>query len=316
MSTATQPRVSVVICTRNPRMDVLEQVLTALRNQTLPAQAWDLTLIDNNSDPGLRDTVDLPGLPNARVVDERRPGLTAARHAGIRSTTGQIVVFVDDDNVLEPDYLERAVDISRSHPMLGAWGGQLLPDPSVSIPAELEPFVSFIGIRYVASPRWASFPDPESTPFGAGMCVARRVADTYAVESVRSPLRLGLDVNSGELLRCGDLDLAWTSCDVGLAIGVFPELRLIHQLDRARFELKYAREVVIGHEISYAMLRFAREGRVPELPPRDRVSRLKRLAIVLRLIPGPPTPTLFDLARDEGMRQAVARFDENRFPEA
>ena len=48
---------------------------------------------------------------NARIVREEKLGLTHARVRGFQEAKGEIVVMVDDDNVLKPDYLERAVEI-------------------------------------------------------------------------------------------------------------------------------------------------------------------------------------------------------------
>ena len=42
-------RVSVVICTYNPRMDYLERVLEGLSKQSLPVRQWELVVIDNAS---------------------------------------------------------------------------------------------------------------------------------------------------------------------------------------------------------------------------------------------------------------------------
>ena len=90
------PRVSVVIPTHNPRMDYLARVIEGLRGQTLEQSAWELVVVDNNSQPplrvaGLRDQktkrpkdeesqrrkesvqqteIDLSWHPNARVVRE------------------------------------------------------------------------------------------------------------------------------------------------------------------------------------------------------------------------------------------------------
>jgi hypothetical protein len=46
--------VSVVVPTHNPRPDYLERVLEALRGQMLDQSAWELVVVDNNSQPELR----------------------------------------------------------------------------------------------------------------------------------------------------------------------------------------------------------------------------------------------------------------------
>lgn len=114
--------ISVITCSHNPQPDYLKQVIDALRNQTLDQQRWEYWLIDNVSDDALEASVDLSWHPNARHVREEKLGLTHARLRGIHESNGQVLVFVDDDNVLDADYLEQVCKISAAWPILGAWG--------------------------------------------------------------------------------------------------------------------------------------------------------------------------------------------------
>src|SRR5258706_13145188 len=96
---------SVIICTHNPRADYLKRVLGALKAQTLPKEQWELLLIDNASKESISKLCDLTWHPQARHVREDELGLTAARLRGIAESMGNVLVFIDDDNLLEEDYL-------------------------------------------------------------------------------------------------------------------------------------------------------------------------------------------------------------------
>src|SRR5687768_10274760 len=112
------PALSVVICTHNPREAYLSRVLQALAGQTLARDEWELVIVDNGSNKPVVDQVDLSFQPNARVEREDQLGLTHARLRGIRESRGETIVFVDDDNVLAPDYLAHALEIGKSWPQL------------------------------------------------------------------------------------------------------------------------------------------------------------------------------------------------------
>ena len=119
---------SVIICTHNPRTDYFGRCLTALKAQTLPREEWELILIDNAS---VRDKAlhpDLSWHPGARLVHEAKLGLTPARLRGIREASGDLLVFVDDDNVLEGDYLEVALLTANLVQMLRLYRGEIRKD--------------------------------------------------------------------------------------------------------------------------------------------------------------------------------------------
>lgn len=118
---------SVITCSHNPREGYLAQVFDALKKQTLDQQRWEYLLIDNASANPLAARSDLSWHSNARPIREEKLGLTHARLRGIREARGSILVFVDDDNVLDADYLEQVVHVSDEWPRLGAWGGQTRP---------------------------------------------------------------------------------------------------------------------------------------------------------------------------------------------
>jgi len=115
---------SVITCAHNPRRDYLALVLDALKTQTLDKQHWEYLLIDNASTEPLEPQVDVAWHPNARHIREEKLGLTHARLRGIAESVGEILVFVDDDNVLDTDYLETTVNIAKTSRTSVIWRNQ------------------------------------------------------------------------------------------------------------------------------------------------------------------------------------------------
>ena len=107
--------ISVFIPTHNPRLDFMRRVLGALRDQTLDKSRWELALVDNRSEKPIAPLFDLSWHPAACHVREEKLGLTPARLAGIRATRADLVVMVDDDNVLFPDYLEKVIKLAAGY---------------------------------------------------------------------------------------------------------------------------------------------------------------------------------------------------------
>src|SRR5262249_3055616 len=154
--------------------------------------------------------------PLARHIREDELGLTPARLRGIAEARGDLLVFVDDDNVLDPDYLWTAIHIGCDHPFLGAWGGTIRGEFEAEPKPWICPFLKYLAIREFSDPVWSNNPEDWSAqPCGAGLCVRRSVATAYArrLDINRSHRRL--DRIGSELSSCGDSELIQTSCDLG-----------------------------------------------------------------------------------------------------
>src|SRR5450755_3877223 len=120
---------SVILCSHNPRPDYLRRTLAALRNQTLPKDRWELLLIDNASEISLAREWDLSWHTNARHISEEELGISKARRRGMQESNCDVLLFVDDDNVLAPDYLSEALKLYKEWPRLGTWGsGTIVPE--------------------------------------------------------------------------------------------------------------------------------------------------------------------------------------------
>lgn len=59
-----------------------------------------------------------------RMVDEEKPGQMFARQKGVQESLYEYVLFCDDDNWLQSDYLQKAFDLMVSNTKIGALGGQ------------------------------------------------------------------------------------------------------------------------------------------------------------------------------------------------
>jgi len=132
--------VSVIICSYNPKQEYLNRTLSAINHQSLNKSCWKLLLVDNNSEKPLSETYNLGWHTNSKHVIEKKQGLTAARLKGIRESRGELLIFVDDDNILSEDYLEIACNIADNYPDVGAFGGILKPE------FEVEPDPSYLNI--------------------------------------------------------------------------------------------------------------------------------------------------------------------------
>jgi len=256
-------KISVIICTHNPREDYLRRTLESLERQSLLKADWELLLIDNASDDLLSDAWDLSWHPNGKHVLEKKLGLTPARIRGVKESSGELLLYVDDDNVLAPDYLERSLEIAARMPFLGCFGaGRLEPEFEEEPAPEFQPYTKRLALRTVDAPIWSNDPR-DSNPWGAGLVVKKSIAQAYSETVESSETRFLLDRKGEGLNAGGDDEFSWISYDRGLGKGIFPELKIIHLIDRNRLSREYLLKLVKGHAYSGVILHSIHDQHLP-----------------------------------------------------
>ncbi|MEK6334887.1 MAG: glycosyltransferase [Acidobacteriota bacterium] len=306
---ATNPKLSVITCGHNSRADHLKQVLAALRVQSLAKDQWEYLLIDNASTQSLNEAFDLSWQPQARHVREEKLGLTHARLRGIAESSGEILVFVDDDNVLDNDYLAEVIRIAGAWPMIGAFSGQVRPQFEETPPDWTRRYWRRLAINEFQQDSWSNVSCLEQTaPNGAGLCVRRRVAVEYAAYHANGKRKVVLDRMGSSLLSAGDLDLAATACDLGLGNGLFTSLKLTHLIPKERLSEQYLLNLLEAQVVSARVLESFRSNGHAE--PKKSLKTV--VADQLRPLLMNSRDRRFFRAAKEGERRALELLSNNR----
>jgi len=239
---------SVVLPTHNPHRGRLARTLAGLRAQTMPAANWETIVVDNASTTAL-DAAELASLgpANLRLVRESALGLTPARRCGFAAAHGKILVLVDDDNVLAPDYLDQVAALFAAQPKLGAAGGKNLGEFETPRPAWWQPeFDGLLACRDLGDapqicsalfdPRTGRNEYPLCAPVGAGMALHRTALAGWLADdsTARLPDRRGTDLSSS-----GDNDIVLSILRAGWSVGYFPSLVLTHLIPSGRVQPDY-----------------------------------------------------------------------------
>ena len=136
-------RLSLIIPTHN-RSERLIAALESVIRQDLPAADWEGVVVSNNSTD---DTVArfgdfaarYPGL-NLRLVTEDGPGVSYARNRGIAETSAPLLVFIDDDERINPGFLRAYADFFDAHPDAVVAGGRIIAEYVTGRPAWLSKY--------------------------------------------------------------------------------------------------------------------------------------------------------------------------------
>jgi len=243
---------TVIVCTHNPRPEYFRRTIEGLAHQTLPKDKWELCVIDNASAPPVSSLDDLSWHPAARIIREDRLGLTPARLRGIAEASGNILIFVDDDNVLAPDYLETACELFKTQPDVGCLGaGMIVPEFEEEPENSVRHATTLLALRQEANPLKATtFDTIVALPLGAGLCLTRNLAKAWTQLVGTDARRLALGRQGTNLSSGEDLDIALLTLSKKLTCLVDPRLKIIHLIPASRVQRDYL--LRLTEEISFS----------------------------------------------------------------
>lgn len=132
------PRASVIVPTRN-RAKTLRACLASLTRQSLPAEAFEVIVVDNGStDDTAAVARAFDGALQLRLLHEGEPGLHVGRNAGARAARSELLMFCDDDIEARPGWVAAVVRHFAEDERVALVGGNDLPGWDGAVPAWLD----------------------------------------------------------------------------------------------------------------------------------------------------------------------------------
>lgn len=242
----TTPGVSIVICCHNSALR-LPATLECLALQEVPGGvSWEIILVNNGSTDATTDVAraawaDIKQIP-LLVVDEPILGLSQARATGLRKASFEYVCFVDDDNLVGPDWISRVANTMHTHPEVAALGGPSVAVTQMAVPQWFHRFQ----IHYAVGAQSEKAGDITWTRgylWGAGLTIRNAAWQELARLGFRSLLsdRRGTTLASG-----GDVELCYALRLAGWKLWYEPGLLLRHFLPENRLSWTYLRRLHRG----------------------------------------------------------------------
>ncbi len=191
--------VTVAVCTWN-RSALLDRTLARLHDLVAPPGAeWELLVVNNNctddTDAVIARHAD--ALPLRRLLEPKQ-GHSNARNCAVEHARGDLLVWTDDDVLVEPDWLAEYVKAAAAFPEAGFFGGTVDPwfeaDPPAWVVRHLDRLEGPFALRRLG-------PDvrplaPGEQVFGANMAFR-----TDLLRAVRFDPKLG---RTGAAMISGD----------------------------------------------------------------------------------------------------------------
>src|SRR5437868_7263399 len=117
-----QPLVSIVVVTFNS-LPYIRECVASIAKQSYKRR--ELVVFDNASVDGTREFLREQGVGQV-VMNDRNLGFAAAQNQGIKSSSGEWVLALNPDVVLEPEFITTLLAAVDGQDEIGTVGGKVL----------------------------------------------------------------------------------------------------------------------------------------------------------------------------------------------
>jgi glycosyltransferase involved in cell wall biosynthesis len=270
----TPPSVTVAIPTYN-RADFLRQTLAGLAAQDFPPDDFEVLVIDNNSTDHTAAVVGefASAHPAPRLLRETRQGLDHARNRAISEARGTVILFGDDDILVQPDWIRQLAGpllADATAHRIGAVGGEVIPVFPDGLPEWVREWHAPLAFRADAGPIPA-----RHSPMGANLALPAWVFRQIG------PFHTDLDRAAGNYFSGGDSEMIRRVRAAGLEVWFAPGAAVRHQMPASRTTFRYARRHAFDSARSRVIDRAGQPGALPYLASRLVANVLKAAAFTL-----------------------------------
>ena len=225
-------KVTVAVPTYN-RADFLRQTLAGLVAQQFPREHFEILVVDNNSTDHTAAVVAefVSATPAPRYLREEQQGLDYARNRAIAEARGDVVVFGDDDILVQPDWLAQITVplLTDGVRRVGAVGGEVIPVFPDGLPDWVREWHAPLAFRPDLGPVEA-----KHSPMGANLAFPKWIFEQLG------PFHTALDRAAGNYFSGGDSEMIRRVRAAGLEVWFAPAAAVRHQMPASRTTFRYA----------------------------------------------------------------------------
>jgi len=253
--------VSLIICCYNSASRLPETLRYIAHQEVGSDIIWELIIVNNASTDNTVSVAKTEWEKYScntpfKIVDQPISGLSSARKKGIETSKHDYILFCDDDNWLDKNYVNIAFETMELHPKAGIIAGQTKGHFEIPKPFW---FDSVAQSYVVEKPMPASGYLHSGREYlaGAGMLIRKELINSMQSVGFEPILtgRLGKSLMSGE-----DYELCLVANYLGFRIYFEEKLNLIHFMSKERLNWDYfIKMTTVGHaipEVIYDLYRF------------------------------------------------------------
>jgi len=251
---------SVALCTHN-HADRLTRTLADLRLIRSPQAPWELLIVDNgctDGTPAILARERWPAEWKVRVIREEKLGLSNARNCAIRAASGEYVIFIDDDETPDPEWLREFEKLIKAHAP-DAFGGRIEVQFEDARPTWLsDELLGFLG-QLTRDDGVVPLTQRDTSFHGGNFGLRRAVCESVGLfDSMLG--RKGSDNTGGE-----EVDFYLRLLDGGFKVFWTPHAVIFHRIEASKLSRNYFLDL---HYRQGRMQAIRKRGAGSRIPPK------------------------------------------------
>lgn len=246
--------VSVIICCYNAASRI-DKTLEHLQKQRVGDEiSWEVIVVDNASTDNTSSIAQRKWNEHPvtvlKMVAESKPGLMHARKQGLSQARYNIVSFIDDDNWVEPFWVQKVFEVFSMNEKIGACGGRSEAIFEEQKPEWFDDYQNSFAVGEQGD-QSGIIDDKRGFLWGAGLSVRKSLWHELENRGFKNLTlgREGKNITAGE-----DTELCYAIRLLGYHLYYNKDLGLKHFMPANRMNIKYLGKMYEGFGKAYARL--------------------------------------------------------------
>ena len=238
---------TAIICTYN-RAKYIRPLLESIAANDMPKNEYEILLVDNNCTDNTREVCEMFAASHPdvqfRYTVEPEQGLSAAKNRGIKEAQGDIIVYIDDDALVDPWYLRTYAEWFATHPETMACGGPIEPLYETAEPDWMTPYTKALLTAWMNYGKEVREYPHGRYPGGGNAAYRKEVFDRVGL------FNTALGRKGGNLMGSEEKDIFDKMHSLDMQILYLPQPVLHHCIPQTKLEKPYFDRLTLQMGIS------------------------------------------------------------------
>lgn len=225
---------SIIVCTHN-RADLLTDCVDSLLKQTINKNRFEIIIVDNNSTDDTEAVAKEFAKNNNSIVylQEKNIGYSAPRNCGWNHALGNIIAYIDDDEIAAPDWLESIEKAFQTEEKPDIVGGIYLIKYDVTPP---DWFIESMG--GTNKNRQKGILNQRKDCYLAGGNIAFRKEVLEKLNGFSNDFNM----KNGFLMTGEDTDICQRAKNAGFQLYYDPDIKIYHRMNQNNYDIGIRRQ--------------------------------------------------------------------------